>query len=138
MVENLYSIFTFEPLHKLHLGRSRLMTTCMVQHLSSYDTYSNPGGLLGKQKRLSSVEAPLIKACIGIPAQSAARNPDSGLLLDFVTKEQTPQLHGLLTDERLEEMMERKNAVLLIHYLSFLRRLLTESLIVSRGKASPG
>lgn len=34
VVKNICSMFTFEPLHNLHLGMSRFLKTCVVQYFS--------------------------------------------------------------------------------------------------------
>lgn len=45
-VEDLYSIFMFEALHNIHLEKSRLFKTRVIQYSSSAETYSPPGASL--------------------------------------------------------------------------------------------
>lgn len=54
VVEDLHSMFTVERLQSRHLRLSRLWKSCLVQHLSSHETYRHRSGPSRKQYRLSS------------------------------------------------------------------------------------
>lgn len=57
VTENLYSVFTFQPLHKLYLGVSKLLKSRLDQCLSFEDVYGHPAGPSEMQKRLSLAES---------------------------------------------------------------------------------
>lgn len=61
-MKDLYSMFTFEPLHNLHLGVFILVKNCLIQHLSSGEAYSDPDGPSGKPKPLSLLKMSLLRA----------------------------------------------------------------------------
>lgn len=109
VVEDLYSMFTFEPLHNLHLGVSRLLKTCLVQYLSSDEIYSHPCGPNGKRKRLSSVRMALLRACNAILAHVEEKYALPGLHVDFAKTGKTTQLNGLFTADGLRGMLEGKD-----------------------------
>lgn len=109
MEERLYSVSTCEPSENLLLEVSRLFNTYWSLYLSLDETYSQPCGRSGEQKRLSSVRPPLLRACNGILADEEENYPGSDLYVDFAEKRQTAHLSCLSTKERLREMMKAKN-----------------------------
>lgn len=50
VAENLYAVFTFEPLHSLRLGVRRLLKLCLVHYLSSDESSSCPGSPAERQE----------------------------------------------------------------------------------------
>lgn len=109
MNDDLYSIFTFEPLHKFHLGVSRLLKNCLIQYLSSEKMYSHPDGPSGKQKRVSLLKTPLFRACNSILAQIEEKYALPGLHVNFAKREKSAQLNGLFTGDGLRGMLEGKD-----------------------------
>lgn len=109
VLEDLYSVFTFDPIYNFHSGMPILLKTCLVQYWSPDETPSHSWGPSGKFEWLNSVRPPLLKAFNGVLAYVEKKYLVSGLHLDFAKKERTAQLNGMFTGEELQKMMERRN-----------------------------
>lgn len=48
LIKDLYSVFTFESLHSLHIGASKILKIRFTQHFSNRDVYSRPLDPVGK------------------------------------------------------------------------------------------
>lgn len=108
VAEDLSSIFTFDPLQNPHLESQRLSNRFLTQRLSLDEIYSRRQGRSGKQKRLILVRLPLFKACNCVLSKTEESYLDNGFHVDIAKKKQTAQLKGLLREEGLRGMMERK------------------------------
>ena len=103
-----YSTFTFEPLHNLHLGISKLLKTCMVQMLNSNSMFTNPNDNRRGQKRYSSMKTAILRGCNSLLAAIQNQYPLSGVNVDFSKKEASTSLNGLFTADGLKGMLEAK------------------------------
>jgi len=125
---DVYSIFTFESLHNLHLGISRLLKNCFTEYLHSNSVTTNPVGARRYQRTLSSQRIQVLKVCNAILAEVENTYPASGLHVDFSKTEKTSQLNGLFLREGVRGMLEGKNfrAVDMVFpfVLSFIDRIL--------------
>lgn len=85
VVEDSYSIFTFESLQIHQRGVSRMFKKCLDRNFSDeiYSYFMDPPG---EQKRASPVRLPLFKACKVILAHFEEKYPVPGCLVDFAEK----------------------------------------------------
>lgn len=98
VVEDLYSMFTFEPFSLAFHGNVKTFEN-VFHSFYLKKIYSFWGSLPAKQKRLSSVILPLLKACIGVMAYNEKKHPVPVLHIVFATKEQAIRLNVLFTKE---------------------------------------
>ena len=104
-----YSIFTFEPLHNLHLGISKLLKTCTIQLLSSDDLYTHPTKNSRQQRKFSSIKNKVLRSCNALLAAIEAQFPIPGVHVDYSKKESSVQLNGFFTHDGIKGMLEAKN-----------------------------
>ena len=106
---DLYSIFTFEPLHNLFLGVSKLLKVCMIQYMSSAELYTkNPGR--GKRPRLfSSIRTSVLRGCNTVLAEFQKYYVMPGVKVDFSKHEGSSQLNGIFVQDGLRGMLEGKD-----------------------------
>lgn len=97
MMEDLYSMFTFEPFQNLHLRVSRISKSRLVHFLSYNVVYSHSFGRTANRKMLSSLNLSLMKARNGIQARVKVRYALSELFVNFARTEKRAQLNGLFT-----------------------------------------
>lgn len=84
VANDVYSMFTFEPLYSPHLAVSRLLKTSLIQYLCLDEIRSHPGGPARKQKRLRSVSLTLFKAFIVVLAHKKEKRQVPGFHVDFL------------------------------------------------------
>lgn len=120
-----YSILAFELFHSLHLGVSKSWKNCIIQYFSSKDACSNLNEPSGRQKQLSLLMTPLLRASNTVLAQIIERFTLPGFHVGFAKRERTAQLTGLFTGDRLRGLLEAKN-----YYAMAMVFLLTASFIV--------
>ena len=107
--DDLYNIFTFEPLHNLHLGISKLLKSCTYQLVSSKypATYS-----FGKKTTSSTMQAkkvPLLSACNTLLRCMEADSGLPDLHIDFSSKDASSRLNGIFLTNGLRGMLEGKD-----------------------------
>lgn len=68
-VPDLYSIFTFEPLHNLFLGVSKLLKHCFFLYLSSENLTTQPTGSHTGPPLFSSVKTAVLRGCNSVLSQ---------------------------------------------------------------------
>ncbi len=108
----LYDIFTFEPLHNLHLGISKLLKTCTFNLVSSkYQvTFS-----LNKKSRILLTAAictkktPILAGCNTLLRAIQRDNGLSDLHVDFLSKDASSRLNGIFLQAGLRGMLEGKD-----------------------------
>ena len=105
----LYSIFTFEPLHNLHLGVSKLIKGCIMDYLGADDIIAFPRGPSSKQKNLRSLRATCLKTCNTYLAAADKEYPMHGKRIDFSGGNTSNQLNGIFLSTGLRGMLEGKN-----------------------------
>lgn len=108
-VEDPYSVFTFDPLHNLHLEESRPSEMYSTQYFSSGESFSHLKDPPGKRERVSLVRLPLLNASSGIIAHIEEKYPSSGLHGHIAEKERRRQLSSPSTGDDLPGMMERRS-----------------------------
>lgn len=106
---DVYSIFTFESLHNLHLGISKLLKNCILQRMASDMLTTFPDGPPSKQKKMISHRSKLLMATNAILADIQKNYPAPGLQVDFSKKEASVQLNGFFMKEGIKGMLEGKN-----------------------------
>lgn len=97
LMENLYFIFTFEPLHNTYLEVFRPFKSYLIQCLSSDENLAS----VLKAKMLSLVRLSLIKACSGTLALIKEKYPILDFHVFFAREKKMAQLNGLFRGERL-------------------------------------
>lgn len=103
---NMYAAFTFEPMHNLHLGISKLIKQCMYTRFSSEQLYLS----LNKRRRtFRSVRNSLLR-CANHTLSAIERDSFMpGLHVDFSTCEKGATPNGLFTVDGLRGMLEAKD-----------------------------
>jgi len=109
MVPGVYSMFTFESLHNLHLGISKLLKNCFLEFLQSNQVMTWPNGTRKQKKVLSSQRSNVLKAANAILAEIEKKYPATGIHVDFSKKEKTAQLNGFFLRDGVRGMLEGKN-----------------------------
>lgn len=90
VAEDLYSIFSFQPLHSLYCKVERFLKLYLVHCLSDV-IYSHPADSAGKRKSSSSVRLRLLEACNAILTHITEKYPVLDLYVNFAKKEQAAQ-----------------------------------------------
>lgn len=106
---NLYSMFTFEPMHNLHLGVLKRLKNCLNQYFLCKVAYTHPAGPSRKQKRLDLLSAFLLRAYTSILALIKKEYALLGLHVNFARRKRTSQLYAMFTGDELRGRLERKN-----------------------------
>ena len=107
--DDLYNIFTFEPLHNLHLGISKLLKSCTFQLVSSKYPARYSFGKKTTSSTMQSKKVPLLSACNTL---LRTMEKDSGLPdlhIDFSSKDASSRLNGIFLTKGLRGMLEGKD-----------------------------
>ena len=109
VMEDIYSMFTFESLHNLHLGVSKQMKQCLSEYFNS----SIPCHAIHQTRKpprpISSYRMNILRAVNSILATIEKDFGAPGLHIDFSKHERSTQLNGLYVREGLRGMLEGKN-----------------------------
>ena len=89
----IYDLFSFEPLHNLHLGLSRLLKIMLFEFITS----------------LGSKRTSILRACNAILRQIEIDSHISQLHVDFSKKESSTQLNGIFLATGIRGMLEGKD-----------------------------
>ena len=108
-IPDLYSIFTFEPLHNLFLGVSKLLKHCMFQYLSSQTLSTKPSGLQTVPRLFSSVKTAVLRGCNSILSEFQRYYIMPGMKVDLSKHEGSAQLNGIFLPTGLRGMVEGKD-----------------------------
>jgi len=109
MLSDVYSIFTFESLHNLHLGTSKMLKSCFSEYLYTTDVITFPAGPRRKQRVMSSQRSNILKSFNAILAEIEKNYPATGLHVDFSKKEKSAQMNGFYLRDGVRGMLEGKN-----------------------------
>lgn len=104
---DVYSIFTFEPLHNLHLGISKLVKECTMSYLSS-DRLMTGGGEKGR-KPFVKVRTRILRGCNALLATIEREGEVPGVRIDFGKVCGTSGLDGIFTKNGLKGMLEGRD-----------------------------
>lgn len=117
--DDLYEIFTYEPLHNLHLEISKLVKSCTYQLASSnYKVrYINASGKATTSIR--SKKIPLLAACNTLLRLIERDSGIAQLHVDFSTKDMSSALNGIFLQTGLRGMLEGKDYRALDHVFPF-------------------
>lgn len=105
MMEDLYSIFTFEPMRNFYPGVSNLSRNCLVQYISFEDVSSHPSGPSAREKRLSLLRMSLQRACNDILSHFEKQYALPGFHVNFAKTGKRAHLNGLFTRNGLRGML---------------------------------
>ena len=106
---SLYDIFTFEPLHNLHLGISKLLKNCTFNLISSnypamFSTNKN-----AKPSVIRSKKTSILSGCNTLLRAIERDSGVSGLHVDFSGKDASSRLNGIFLQTGLRGMLEGKD-----------------------------
>jgi len=109
ILPGLYTIFTFEMLHNLHLGLSKLLKRSVYNYISSRRVVRMSLLTGNKERVIGSMKNQILKACNSILRDIQENNHTPGLHFDFSTKDCSKQLNGIFTNDGLKGMLEGKD-----------------------------
>lgn len=109
IVPDLYSLFTFEELHNLDLGISKLLKICFVLYLSSGELKDVTFNGTVKKRSLSSLKTLLLRACNSYLSFINDTHSLPDLNVDFSRKDSSLQLNGLFLHSGVRGMLEGKD-----------------------------
>lgn len=108
-VPGTFSIFTYEPLHNLHLGTSKAIKTCFMTYLASPNLIIHCSDKKRHGKTFRSCRTALLRACNALLAAIENQFGAPGFHVDFSTKEKSQQLNGLFLNNTIRGMLEGKD-----------------------------
>lgn len=106
---SMYEILTFEPLHNLHLGISKLLKTMTFELIGS----DKPVRFLGTSKKgrvkFCSKRVPVLRACNSLLRAMQDDCTTRSIHIDFSTKEASSALNGIFLQTGIRGMLEGKD-----------------------------
>ena len=109
IVDDVYSIFTFEPLHNLHLGTSKMLKLLFFLLLSSNLLVCFPHMKGKRNVSINSKRAAILRACNSLLKVLEEDCDISNLHVDFSVKEASTTLNGLFLETGVKGMLEGKD-----------------------------
>lgn len=106
MIPDMYGLFTFEPLHNLHLSIYKVLREKVIECLSSYTILNDLGEALANWRPLIQVRKAVFRGCNAYYKAIAKHNEGSGLRLDFSRGHSLSELDGLFTGDGLRGMIK--------------------------------
>ena len=106
---SLYEIFTYEPLHNLHLGISKLLKTLTFELVGSEKTVSFISAKNSNKAKFSSKRTPILRACNSLLRAIEEDSTTTSIHVDFSTKETSSALNGLFLESGIRGMLEGKD-----------------------------
>lgn len=104
-----YDIFTFEPLHNLHLGISKLLKNCTYNLVSSKYPAKFSTSKTAKQSAICSKKTAILSGCNTLLRAIERDSGVSGLHVDFSGKDASSCLNGIFLQTGLRGMLEGKD-----------------------------
>ena len=104
-----YNIFSFEPLHNLHLGISKLIKQCIVHRLSSPDLTTTTASRSGTPRTFKKVKKSILVGSNSILSAIERDYYITGLHVDFSKGEKGTNLNGLFTEDGIRGMLSAKD-----------------------------
>ena len=99
--KSLYEIFTYEPLHNLHLGISKLLKNLTYELTGSQKLVKFTNSKKNKVTKFSSQRTAILRACNSILRAIQEDCGSSGIHIDFSTKETSSNLNGIFFSEAI-------------------------------------
>ena len=117
---SLYDIFTYEPLHNLHLGISKLLKTLTYELIGSDKivTFGTPKRPPRKMK-FCTRRVPVLRACNSFLRVMKNDCSSASIHIDFSTKEESSRLNGIFLDSGMRGMLEGKDYRNLDYFFPF-------------------
>lgn len=104
-VLDLYQIYSFEPLHALHIGISKLLKALIYDRLGDKTLASKALG----NKLFTTVRSHILTAVNQMLSRFHRESYAPGLYLDLVSKQKGKKMNGLYTEHGLRGFLEAKN-----------------------------
>ena len=104
-IPDLYSIFTFEPLHNLFLGTSMRIKELLTSYLTTTSLLTHPDGPTGKRRPFSSVRNSVLRGCNTVLAILQRDYVLDSTKLYFPNNEPSSQLNCLYVTQGLRSML---------------------------------
>ena len=106
---SLYEIFTYEPLHNLHLGISKLLKTLTFDLVGSEKIVSFISAKNSNKAKFASKRTPILRACNSLLRAIEEDSTTTSIHVDFSTKETSSALNGLFLESGIRGMLEGKD-----------------------------
>ena len=117
--KSLYEIFTYEPLHNLHLGISKLLKNLTYELTGSQKLVKFTNSKKNKVTKFSSQRTAILRACNSILRAIQEDCGSSGIHIDFSTKETSSNLNGIFLETGVRGMLEGKDYRNLDYFFPF-------------------
>lgn len=106
---SLYEIFTYEPLHNLHLGISKLLKTLTFELVGSEKIVSFRSAKKSSKAKFSSKRTAILRACNSLLRAIEKDCTTTSMHIDFSTKETSSALNGFFLESGIRGMLEGKD-----------------------------
>jgi hypothetical protein len=106
---SLYEIFTYEPLHNLHLGISKLLKTLTFELVCSEKSVSFLGSRKSAKTKFSTKRTAVLRACNSLLRAIQNDSATTAIHIDFSTKEASSALNGFFLESGIRGMLEGKD-----------------------------
>lgn len=117
--EDVYSVFTFAPVHTLHLGISKLLKNCFVSYFPSRALCTRERGSATAARTFLHLKGGRLCVCLSLLAYMEKEFPVTALRVDFSKVEQSSQFNWLFTIVGVHGMLEGKDCQCLDMVFSF-------------------
>ena len=105
---DMYRLFTFESLHNLHLGVSKLIKTCAMKRLESSTLFTKEKDS-ADSKPYSAIRHSILAGANSVLSAIERDSPESNFHIDFSMNEVTSTLNGIFTKDGMRGMLEGKD-----------------------------
>ena len=106
---DMYDIYTYEPLHNLWLGVSKLILICISLRLLSKTLTTTTGSSTNSPRPFASIRHKVLRGVNNILAAIERDYPAPGLHIDFSTSSAGSSLNGIFVQDGLRGMLEAKD-----------------------------
>ena len=106
---NMYDIFTYEPLHNLHLGISKMLKTLTYELIGSSKVVAFPNSKLKGESKICSHKTAILRACNSLLRAVQMDSSTTSMKVDFSTKETSSRLNGIFLETGVRGMLEGKD-----------------------------
>ena len=105
VIDDLYSIYTYEPLHNIHLGLSVRLKDVLTHYLGTSKSVT----INGRLRTYCSLRHTVLKGCNSLLRSIQDLYTMPGIRYDFSKKECSTALNGIYTNTGLRGMLEGKD-----------------------------
>ena len=106
---DIYELFTYEPLHNLHLGISKLLKQCTYYYVTSKHKVSFQHIRKNTKMTISSKKSAIMRGCNNYLRAIQSDSGISSLRVDFSSKNASVTLNGLFLETGIRGMLEGKD-----------------------------